>query len=279
MPFVTTHSTPPVRLYFEDHGAGQPVVLIHGWPLSHRMWEGQIAALVEGGFRVIAYDRRGFGESERPSTGYDYDTFANDLHDIVTTLDLKDVILAGFSMGGGEVARYLGTHGSDRIAKAMFISAVPPFLLKTPDNPTGADLTVFQGMMAGVRADRVAFLAGFFPNFFNHEPGATDVPADTIEFAKWIAYAASPVGTYECIRAFGTTDFRADLAKIRIPTLVLHGSADRIVPFEGSGKLTAATIPGSTLVVLDGAPHGMTATHGPQVSAAMVEFAKREGTW
>ncbi len=274
MPHVTTHSKPPVQLYFEDHGSGQPVVLIHGWPLSHRMWEGQIAALVDAGFRVIAYDRRGFGESERPASGYDYDTFANDLKDLITTLDLKDVILAGFSMGGGEVARYLGTHGSDRIAKAMFISAVPPFLLKTPDNPTGADQALFDGMMAGVRADRVAFLANFFPNFFNFEVSAADFPTDAIEFAKWIAYAASPVGTYECIRAFGTTDFRGDLAKITIPTLVLHGSADRIVPFEISGKLTASTIPGSTLVVLDGAPHGMTATHGPQVSAEMIAFAK-----
>ncbi|MCC7052763.1 MAG: alpha/beta hydrolase [Gemmatimonadaceae bacterium] len=274
MPHITTHSTPPVQLYFEDHGAGQPVILIHGWPLSQRMWEGQVIALVAAGFRVIAYDRRGFGESDRPATGYDYDTFANDLHDVIRTLDLKDVILAGFSMGGGEVARYLGTYGSDRIAKAMFISAVPPFLLRTPDNPSGSDLSVFEGMMAGVRADRVAFLANFFPAFFNHEPGMADFPTDAIEFAKWIAYAASPIGTHECIRAFGTTDFRADLAKITIPVLVLHGSADRIVPFEASGKLTAAAIPGSKVVLLHDAPHGMTATHGPQVSAAMVEFAR-----
>jgi peroxiredoxin len=262
-------------LYYEDHGAGQPIVLIHGWPLSHRMWEGQIAALTAAGFRVLAYDRRGFGESDRPPTGYDYDTFAADLHDLVHQLELKDVILAGFSMGGGEVARYLGTFGSSRIAKAMFISAVPPFLLKTDDNPAGAPMATFDGMMAGVTANRAAFLATFFPAFFNHDPDAAqDLPMDTIAFAKWVAYAASPIGTVECIRAFGTTDFRADLQKITIPTLVLHGSEDRIVPFEGSGKLTAATVAGSQLVVIEGAPHGMTATHGPQVSAAMVAFAQ-----
>ena len=274
MPRVRTTSSPSVELYYEDHGSGQPVVLIHGWPLSHRMWEGQISALVAAGFRCIAYDRRGFGESERPSVGYDYDTFAADLQAVLTTLDLKNVILAGFSMGGGEVARYLGTYGSARIAKAMFIGAVPPFLLRTEDNPTGAPIEVFEGMMAGVKADRAAFLANFFPAFFNHEPGAKDFPTDAIEFAKWIAYAASPVGTVECIRAFGTTDFRADLKTITIPTLVLHGSADRIVPLDGSGRLTAAMIPGAKLVVLERAPHGMTATHGPQVSAAMIEFAR-----
>ena len=274
MPRVSTTSSPSVSLYYEDHGAGQPVVLIHGWPLSHRMWEGQIHALVAAGFRCIAYDRRGFGESERPAAGYDYDTFAADLDSLLSTLDLKNVILAGFSMGGGEVARYLGTYGSARIAKAMFIGAVPPFLLKTADNPTGAPKEVFDGMMAGATADRVAFLAGFFPAFFNYEPGQKNFPVDAIEFAKWIAYSASPVGTVECIRAFGTTDFRADLKKITIPTLVLHGSADHIVPFDGSGKLTAAAIPGSKLVVLEGAPHGMTATHGAAVSAEMVAFAK-----
>ena len=274
MPRISTTTSPSVSLYYEDHGAGQPIVLIHGWPLSHRMWEGQISALVAAGFRCIAYDRRGFGESDRPASGYDYDTFAADLNSLIVSLDLKNVILAGFSMGGGEVARYLGTYGSSRVAKAMFLGAVPPFLLKTSDNPTGAPKEVFDGMIAGATADRVAFLANFFPAFFNYVPGAKDFPVDAIEFAKWIAYAASPVGTVECIKAFGFTDFRADLKKITIPTLVLHGSADHIVPFEGSGKLTAATIPGSKLVVLDGAPHGMTATHGAAVSAAMVEFAK-----
>ncbi len=274
MPYVTTHSSPPVRLYFEDHGSEQPVVLVHGWPLSHRMWEGQITALVAAGFRCVAYDRRGFGESDRPAGGYDYDTFANDLHDLITTLDLKDVILAGFSMGGGEVARYLGAHGSDRIAKAMFISAVPPFLLKTTDDPYGADMAVFEGMMAGVKHDRIAFLDGFFKPFFNWSPDQADFPADAIAYAKWIAWGASPVGTVECIRAFGTTDFRADLQKITIPTLVLHGTKDAIVPFEASGARTAAMIPTSRTVLIEGGAHGLTVTHPRQLTEAMVAFAK-----
>jgi non-heme chloroperoxidase len=274
MPRVTVQSSPAVELFYEDHGTGQPFVLIHGWPLSHRMWEGQIQTLVAAGYRVIAYDRRGFGESSRPAAGYDYDTFAADLHALLTALDLQHVILAGFSMGGGEVARYLGTYGSARIAKAMFLGAVPPFLLKTDDNPTGAPRDVFDGMMAGVIADRAAFLANFFPAFFNSDANGAGLPADTIPFAKWIAYNASPIGTAECIRAFGTTDFRADLKKITIPTLVLHGSADRIVPLEGSGQLTAAMVAGATLVVIDGAPHGMTATHGVRLSEEMLTFAR-----
>ena len=274
MPRISTTTAPTIELYYEDHGNGQPIVLIHGWPLSHRMWEGQIHAFVAAGYRVIAYDRRGFGDSDRPATGYDYDTFAADLHALITTLDLTNVILAGFSMGGGEVARYLGTYGSDRIAKAMFLGAVPPFLLKTADNPNGAPMEVFEGMMAGVKADRAAFLANFFPTFFNFDASDTTFPVDAITFAKWVAYNASPIATVECIRAFGTTDFRADLKKITIPTLVVHGSADHIVPIDGSGKLTAAMVPGAKFVVFEGAPHGMTATHGPQLTAAMLEFAK-----
>ena len=274
MPRVSTTVPPTIQLHYEDHGSGQPIVLIHGWPLSHRMWEGQIHAFVAAGFRVIAYDRRGFGDSDRPATGYDYDTFAADLQALITTLDLKNVILAGFSMGGGEVARYLGTYGSERIAKAMFLGAVPPFLLKTADNPNGAPMELFEGMMAGVKADRAAFLATFLQGFFNYDPADTTFPVDAIAFAKWIAYNASAVGTAECILAFGTTDFRADLKKITIPTLVVHGSADQILPIDISGKLTAAMIPGAQLIVIDGAPHGMTVTHGPQLTAAMLEFAR-----
>ncbi len=274
MPRVRTSSSPSIELYYEDHGAGQPVVLAHGWPLSHRMWEGQVTALVAAGFRCIAYDRRGFGESDRPSTGYEYDTLASDLNDLLVSLDLKDVILAGFSMGGGEVARYLGTYGSARIAKAMFISAVPPFLLKTADNPHGADMAKFEGMMEGVRHDRVAFLDGFFTPFFNWSPDQENFPVDAIAYAKWIAWGASPVGTVECIRAFGTTDFRADLKKITIPTLVLHGTKDQIVPFEGSGKLTAATIPTSRTVLIEGGSHGLPVTHPKELTDAMVAFAK-----
>jgi non-heme chloroperoxidase len=270
MPYVRTSGAFATELYYQDVGEGRPVVLIHGWPLSHRMWETQVNALVAAGHRVIAYDRRGFGESGKPGGGYDYDTFATDLHELMTQLDLRDAALAGFSMGGGEVARYVGRHGTGRVSKAMLLGAVPPFLLKTADNPDGAPQELFDGMLAGVRKDRLAFLDEFFPNFYN-----TDVVpshADLVPFSKWIAWAASPIATQQCIVAFGTTDFRPDLAKIDVPTLVVHGDADRIVPLEISGRKSHAAIRGSRLEVLAGAPHGFAATHGDDLARLMVAF-------
>jgi len=274
MPYVKTTGAPATELYYQDLGQGQPVVLIHGWPLSHRMWEGQINALAEAGYRCVAYDRRGFGESGKPAGGYDYDTFASDLNDLMTQLDLRDAVLARFSMGGGEVARYLGRYGSDRVSKAMLLGAVPPFLLKTPDNPEGVDRGVFDGMLEAVKQNRVAFLEQFFPNFYNDEPGATGVSADLIPFSKWIAWGASPLGTQQCIVAFGTTDFRADLKKITVPTLVVHGDSDRIVPFDVSGKRSHEMITGSRLEVLKGAPHGFAATHSQQLNERMLDFLR-----
>lgn len=274
MPSLTTTSTPSTRLHYEDRGEGPPVVLIHGWPLSHRMWEGQINALVEGGYRAVAYDRRGFGESGRPEGGYDYDTLASDLNDLVRTLALHDATLAGFSMGGGEVCRYLARYGSERIARAMLIAAVPPFLLKTADNPEGVDGQVFDGMLAAVKQDRIGFLEQFVKQFFNWEPGAAAPGADTVAYSKTIAWFASPVATQECIVAFGRTDFREDLAAVTVPTLVVHGDADRIVPIEVSGKRAAAMIRGSRLEVIAGAPHGLTATHGARLNALMLDFLR-----
>lgn len=273
MPFVKTTASPSTDLHYVDAGRGKPVVLIHGWPLSHRMWESQINALTEAGFRCIAYDRRGFGESGRPDGGYDYNTFASDLNDLITQLDLRDAAIAGFSMGGGEVARYLGTYGSDRVSKAMLLGAVPPFLLKTGDNPHGVDKSVFDGMIAGVKKDRVAFLENFFPAFYNYEAGK-GVSADLIPFSKWIAWGASPRGTQDCITAFGTTDFRADLKKIDIPLLVVHGDSDAIVPFEISGKLSHEMVKGSRLEVIKGAPHGFTATHAEALNTVMLDFLR-----
>ncbi len=272
MPLITASTAPTTSLYYLDIGEGQPVVLIHGWPLSHRMWESQINALVDAGYRCIAYDRRGFGESGRPSGGYDYDTFAADLHDLITHLDLKDLVLAGFSMGGGEVARYIGRYGTTRVAKAMLLGAVPPFLLKTSDNPDGAPQEAFDGMMAGVKQDRLGFLDAFLQNFFNTDVTYPDVSADLVPYTKSIAWIASPVGTAQCIAAFGTTDFRADLAKFDVPTLVVHGSADRIVPIDISGKKSAAMIADSRLEILDGAPHGFAATHSDALNQLMLEF-------
>ena len=247
-------------------------MLIHGWPLSGRMWESQVNALTDAGYRCIAYDRRGFGESGKPSGGYDYDTFASDLNDLMTSLDLRDAVLAGFSMGGGEVARYIGRYGAGRVAKAMLLGAVTPILLTTDDNPDGAPQELFDGMLAGVRKDRVGFLDGFFPTFYNADRGYEGVSGDLIPYSKSIAWPASPTGTQQCIVAFGTTDFRGDLAKFDVPTLIVHGTEDRIVPFAISGKKAAEAIEGSRLETLEGAPHGFAATHADALNRLMLEF-------
>jgi peroxiredoxin len=271
MPTIQTSGPQSTELYYYEQGQGQPVVLIHGWPLSHRMWESQITALSEAGYRVIAYDRRGFGQSGRPPGGYDYDTFAADLNDLVTQLDLQDVVLAGFSMGGGEVARYIGRYGTGRVAKAALLGAVPPFLLKTQDNPEGVDGSVFDGMLEGVRTDRIAFLADFFPHFYGVDAD-TQPGRDLIAYSKWIAWAASPLATAQCIVAFGTTDFRADLAKFDVPTLVAHGDNDQIVPLAVSGQRSHELIKGSRLEVVKGAPHGFAATHARQLNTLLLDF-------
>ena len=274
MPFVKATGAHATDIHYQDLGQGQPVVLIHGWPLSLRSWESQVTALTAAGYRCVSYDRRGFGESGQPAGGYDYDTFASDLNDVMTHLDLRDAVLAGFSMGGGEVARYLGRYGSARVSKAMLLGAIPPYLLKTADNPDGVDMAVFDGMVAGVKKDRLAFLAEFFINFYNAEPGATGVGPDLIPFSKWVAWGASPLATQQCIVAFGTTDFREDLKKITVPTIIIHGDSDRIVPFAVSGKRSHEMIKGSRLEVLKGAPHGFAATHAQQLNTLMLEFLR-----
>lgn len=274
MPFLRTTAEPTTDLHYVDEGTGQPVVLIHGWPLSHRMWESTIVALVDGGYRAIAYDRRGFGDSGKPAGGYDYDSFASDLNDLMVTLDLQDAALVGFSMGGGEVARYIGRHGTGRVAKAALLGAVTPFLLKTNDNPGGADAALFDGMIAGVKKDRIGFLDAFFTNFYNWDASHEGASDDVIPFSKSIAWIASPRATRECITAFGTTDFRADLARFDVPTLVMHGDADRIVPFDISGKKSAEMLKGSRLEVLKGAPHGFAATHPEQLNSLLLDFLK-----
>ncbi len=272
---VGTENGNPIELYYEDHGAGKPVVLIHGWPLSGRSWENQVSPLVEAGYRVVSYDRRGFGDSSQPWNGYDYDTFAADLHTLLQHLDLREVALVGFSMGGGEIARYLGTYGSERIAKAVFASAIPPYLYKTEDNPEGAlDDETIAGFEAGVKSDRLAFLDEFSTNFFS-AGGQLKVSEPQREYARDIAASASPKGTLDCIAAFGRTDFRGDLEKVTVPTLVLHGDSDAIVLFEASGKRTAESIENSELVVIEGGPHGVNASHADQFNQALLEFLAR----
>jgi pimeloyl-ACP methyl ester carboxylesterase len=274
MPLLTTTAIPPTEIYYEDVGRGRPVVLIHGWPLNGRMWEGQVNALLDAGYRCVTYDRRGFGNSGRPGGGFDYDTFSSDLRDVVTALDLQNAMLVGFSMGGGEVVRYLGRYGDDRVSRAMLVAAVPPFLLKTPDNAGGVEPSVFDDMIAGVKRDRIGFLSEFLKGFFNWEPGKPVPSEEAIVYVKSLAWIASPLATQQCITAFGTTDFRRDLAKIRIPVLVVHGDADRIVPLELSGRKAAAAIAGSRLEVLSGAPHGLTGTHGDELNRLMLGFLR-----
>lgn len=269
---VATERQQPVELHYEDHGIGDPVVLIHGWPLSGRAWEAQVPALVAAGHRAITYDRRGFGQSSQPWSGYDYNTLAADLHHLITQLDLQRVTLVGFSMGGGEVARYLGTYGADRVARAVFAGAVPPYLFKSADNPEGGlDEATIAGFQRGVTTDRLAFLEGFTKAFFSAR-GELMVSEPQRKYARDLAAFASPKGTLDCIHAFSHTDFRADLAKLRLPTLVIHGDADGIVPFEVSGARTHKAIAGSRLSLIKGAPHGLNVSHAAEFNQSLLSF-------
>ncbi|MHB1194191.1 MAG: alpha/beta fold hydrolase [Longimicrobiales bacterium] len=274
MPYISVgeKGSGSVDLYYEDHGKGQPVVLIHGWPLSGASWEKQVAALLDAGHRVVTYDRRGFGQSGKPATGYDYDTLARDLQKLLTKLDLRHVALVGFSMGGGEVARYLGRYGSERVTKTVFISAVPPFLLKTADNPEGVDGSVFDGIRRAVAADRFAFLSAFFADFYNVDVLGGKRISDQVVQSSWnVAVGASAKGTRDCVTAWGT-DFRDDLARIDMPTLVIHGDADRILPIAATAIRTQKAVKGARLAVVKDGPHGVTWTHAEQVNRELVEF-------
>jgi non-heme chloroperoxidase len=273
---VATENSAPVELYYEDHGVGRPVVLIHGWPLSGRSWEYQVPALVEAGYRVVTYDRRGFGRSSQPWEGYDYDTLAADLHELLCQLELSDVTLVGFSMGGGEVARYLGTYGSNQVSRAVLAGAVPPYLYKSQDYPDGGlDDAAIAAFQEGVKQDRIAFVDQFVTNFFR-VGDRTDLVSEPFRvYNRDIASFASPKGTLDCIAAFGRTDFRSDLEKIDVPTLVIHGDSDAIVPFEVSGKRSHEAIAGSQLVLVKDAPHGFNATHRQQFNQALLGFLAR----
>jgi pimeloyl-ACP methyl ester carboxylesterase len=274
MPYITVgkENSGNIDLYYEDHGSGKPVVLIHGYPLSCASWEKQLPVLLDAGHRVIAYDRRGFGKSSQPTTGYNYDTFAEDLRKLVTHLKLRDFSLAGFSMGGGDVARYLGKYGSKGVSKAVIISGVPPFLLKTPDNPEGVDGSVFEGIKKAVVADRYAFFTDFFKNFYNTDVLLGKRVSEQVVQSGWnLAAGASPIASLACVPTWHE-DFRKDLSKIDVPTLVLHGDADRILPIAASGFRTANLIKGARLVVVKDGPHCITWTHADEVNLELVNF-------
>jgi non-heme chloroperoxidase len=269
---VGKENSTDIELYYEDHGSGDAVVLIHGYPLTGASWEKQIPGLLAAGHRVITYDRRGFGKSSQPTTGYNYDTFAQDLHKLVTHLKLRDFTLVGFSMGGGEVARYMGKYGSEGVNKAVFISSVPPFLLKTPDNPEGVDGSVFDGVQKAVVADRYAFFTDFFKNFYNTDLLLGKRVSQEAVQASWnVAAGASATASLACVPTWHE-DFREDLKHVDIPTLVIHGDADRILPIAASGARTAKLIKGARLVVVKDGPHCVIWTHADEVNRELADF-------
>jgi non-heme chloroperoxidase len=269
---VGQENTTSIDLYYEDHGSGRPVVLIHGYPLSGASWEKQTAALLAAGHRVITYDRRGFGKSSQPATGYDYDTFAGDLRKLITALELRDVTLVGFSMGGGEVARYFGKYGSDGVRKAAILGGVPPYLVKAADNAEGVDKSVFTGIESAIVADRYAFFTDFFKNFYNTDLLLGERVSDQAVQASWnVAIGSSATASFECVHTWGT-DFRKDLERIDVPTLVMHGEADRIVPMKASGARTAKLIKGARFVPVKDGPHAINWTHADVVNAELLKF-------
>jgi non-heme chloroperoxidase len=263
-----------IEIYYEDHGSGQPVVLIHGYPLNGRSWEKQQRVLLEAGFRVIAYDRRGFGLSSQPTVGYDYDTFAADLNTLLEHLDLRDIVLAGFSMGTGEVTRYLGTYGSARVSKAALLGAIPPFLLKTDDNPEGVDGSVFDGIKAAVLADRPAYFKAFLDDFYNVDQyKGTRISEQAWQSSFIVAVSASPHAAHACVDSW-LTDFRGDLPKIDVPVLLVHGDADRILPYEATAARLPGLIEDLRFVTVEGGPHNIAWTHPDEVNAALLDFVR-----
>ena len=273
---VGTENSTDIELHYEDKGMGQPVVLIHGYPLDGNSWEGQLPALLAAGYRVITYDRRGFGKSSQPSTGYDYDTFAADLHTVMETLDLRDAVLVGFSMGTGEVARYLSTHGSGRVAKAAFLASLEPYLAITADNPDGAaPYSFFEGVSEAVKKDRYAFFTGFYADFFNLDENlGTRVSEEAVRNAWNVAAGAGPIASAAAPLTW-PTDFRADITRIDVPTLIVHGTADRTLPIDATGRRFAKALPAAQYVEIDGAPHGLLTTHAAEVNEILLGFLGR----
>lgn len=277
MPYITvgTENSANIDLYYEDHGTGQPVVLIHGYPLDGHSWEKQSAALLDAGYRVISYDRRGFGRSSQPTTGYDYDTFAADLKTVLDTLDLRDVVLVGFSMGTGEVGRYLGTYGSERVAKAAFLASLEPFLLQTDDNPTGVPADVFAGIEAAAKGDRYAWFDSFYENFYNLDENLGSRIGEAAVRASWnVAAGASWYASFAVVQSW-LTDFRADIEKVDVPALILHGTADRILPIDATAREFAKRLPDADYVEIEGAPHGLLWTHADEVTEALLAFLRK----
>ena len=278
MPYIHVgdENSGSIDVYYEDHGSGEPVVLIHGYPLSGRAWDKQLPVLLEAGRRVITYDRRGFGKSSQPTSGYDYDTFAADLNALLEALDLRGAVLVGHSMGTGEVTRYLGTHGSARVARGVLISPIPPFLLQTDDNPEGLPASLFDGFIKEAKADIPAWMKGFLENFYNFDEYRGKLVSDQAFQTSWnIASAASAIAAVACIPTW-ETDFRQDLPKIDVPILVIQGDADRILPYDKTGKRLPGLINDMELITIEGGPHAIAWTHTLQVNKPLLQFVGAE---
>lgn len=275
---VGNENSTPIELYYEDQGAGQPVVLIHGYPLNGHSWEKQTRVLLAAGYRVITYDRRGFGQSSKVSTGYDYDTFAADLNTVLEALDLRDVVLVGFSMGTGELARYVANHGSERVAKLAFLASLEPFLVQRDDNPEGVPQDVFDGIEASAKADRYAWFTEFYRNFYNLEENLGTRISQHVVDANWnLAVTSAPVAAYAVVPTW-IEDFRGDVEAVRAagkPTLILHGTKDNILPIDATARRFRRAVPDAEYVEVDGAPHGLLWTHADEVNAALSAFLAR----
>jgi len=272
MNFITAADN--TKLYFKDWGTGRPVILMHGWPLSSDSWDDQAMAIADAGYRAIAYDRRGFGRSSQPGSGYDYDTLSDDLAAVIEQTGAKDAVLVGFSMGGGEVARYMSRHGGNSVSKAVLVSSVVPFMLKTSDNPHGTDQSVFEGMTKAMKEDRAKFFGSFFKAFFGVSLISGSVSDEVIEWARSVSMQAGLNATLGCAKAFATTDFRPDLASFKVPTLIIHGTDDKTVPIDASGRAAAKGIAQSTLIEYDGAPHGLQVTHKERLTKDLLDFIR-----
>jgi pimeloyl-ACP methyl ester carboxylesterase len=274
---VGTENSSDIELHYEDHGSGQPIVLIHGYPLDGNSWELQQRELVAAGFRVVTYDRRGFGASSKVGTGYDYDTFAADLNTVLETLDLRDVTLVGFSMGTGELARYVHNHGHERIAKLAFLASLEPFLVRRDDNPEGVPQEVFDGIAATARADRYAWYTQFYKDFYNLDENLGSRISEEVVRASWAtAIGSAPMAAYAVVPSW-IEDFRADVEAVReagLPTLILHGTADNILPIDATARRFAALVPAAEYVEVDGAPHGLLWTHAAEVNEALLRFVR-----
>lgn len=273
MPYITTSDN--TKLYVKDWGSGRPVILLHGWPLSADSWDDQAMAIAQSGFRAISYDRRGFGRSEQPWSGYDYDTLADDLAAVIQATGATDATIIGFSMGGGEVARYMSRHGGKNVVQAGLVSSVVPYMLKTPDNPQGTDQATFDKMTAGMKRDRAHFFKEFFQTFYGADFALNPPSDELLEWSRSVSMQASLKATLDCAAAFATTDFRPDLPSFSVPTLIIHGTQDQTVPIDASGRAAARGIAQAKLIEYEGAPHGLFATRKEQFTQDLLAFLKQ----